>query len=469
MANIKKSVSKQKICSIFFVALLFTLKGITLIAAAQEEKLHSLHGYITFVQSPTNIDVNGAHVTISDQTQVGLIGTGSVTRHEVLTENLHIGAYVEAKGIFVKNSNTFQASSLEFREIANKPISGVGVIDKLISTGSEPLIQADGYKIRITTKTQTAFAGNMQSLSDLGTNVWVRYEGRRDGSGILEATSAKFFRSKQAQKAEASTLSAGTQMQTTAPQDKQPSMPTVDSWIDANGKFASLHTKVRYSDSGGYCGWHKFLADPTLEERVQRIARNVIPVYQKQLPTNHPSKIKFAFYVVDEPHYRFDLSCNLGVVLVPKQVIDRLKNDDQLAAILADGVAWNLERQSSKLHDELYLVYGTGVATDVAEVILPELAVPGVAIQMIELNKILLRMEEQRGRIALSLLADAGYNPWQAPEAWKLLAPKKLPNDLSTLKYPSRSEYQLGILYQQYKSGSGEQTILTAASAALSQ
>ena len=47
-------------------------------------------------------------------------------------------------------------------------------------------------------------------------------------------------------------------------------------------------------------------------------------------------------------------------------------------------------------------------------------------------------LEEQRGRIALSLMADAGYDPWQAPEAWRLMQPKRLPGDVSALPYPDR-------------------------------
>jgi hypothetical protein len=43
-------------------------------------------------------------------------------------------------------------------------------------------------------------------------------------------------------------------------------------------------------------------------------------------------------------------------------------------------------------------------------------------------------------------MADAGYDPRQAPEAWRLLAPKKMPKDPSLLKYPSRAGYQLSFL-----------------------
>ena len=66
-------------------------------------------------------------------------------------------------------------------------------------------------------------------------------------------------------------------------------------------------------------------------------------------------------------------------------------------------------------------------------------------------HEIELQMREQTGRIALALMADAGYDPWQAPETWRLLAPKKLPGDVKALPYPDRAGYQLGILNLQYK------------------
>ena len=53
--------------------------------------------------------------------------------------------------------------------------------------------------------------------------------------------------------------------------------------------------------------------------------------------------------------------------------------------------------------------------------------------------------------IALSILADAGYDPWQAPEAWRLLEPKKPPTATDSLKYPSHSGYLLGVLNLQYR------------------
>jgi len=42
--------------------------------------------------------------------------------------------------------------------------------------------------------------------------------------------------------------------------------------------------------------------------------------------------------------------------------------------------------------------------------------------------------------MALALMADAGFDPYQEPEAWRLLAPERLPKDLTKLKDPSAAD-----------------------------
>ena len=42
-------------------------------------------------------------------------------------------------------------------------------------------------------------------------------------------------------------------------------------------------------------------------------------------------------------------------------------------------------------------------------------------------------LEEQRGWLALSPMADAGYDPWEALETVLSLAPKNLPKDLNSI------------------------------------
>jgi len=65
-------------------------------------------------------------------------------------------------------------------------------------------------------------------------------------------------------------------------------------------------------------------------------------------------------------------------------------------------------------------------------------------------HRIAARIEEQVGRIAVSLVADAGYDPWQAPEAFRLLAAKRSASGTTVEKWTNLSGYALSVLNLEY-------------------
>lgn len=405
-------------------------------AYAQQVPGLAFQGYVTAVYSPNGFDVNGTRVTISPETHFGLIGSNKAGDSGSLRDALRVGDFVKLTGPRNKSAKTMNADSVLLCDDWDKRIEGFGVIDKVISTGPVPVFQADGYRIRITSDTATAFGSGLKTLPDVGTNTWIKYEGKRDNSGVLVATQAKFVSARNGK---------------IKPVSQQQAVPSQDSLIDANGNFLNIHTKVRYSDAGGPCGWHRLPANQALQARVRRVGMSVVPDYQKQLAADSPSKIFFRFYAVDEPKIRSDVVCAEGLILVPKQVTERLESDEQLAAIIADGVAYNMQWQSARLIAQWRELFGAELAASVAEAFVPEVYFANEIGGDIVAHELQVRMQEQRGRIALTLMADAGYNPWQAPEAWRLLASKRLSNDPDSLKYPDRSGYQLGILSLQYR------------------
>jgi hypothetical protein len=398
-----------------------------LFASGQGKSEPAVEGYITAVRGPNDFDVNGTRVWTSPAAHYGIIGGKAATSLGVVHGALMPGTYVQIVGdVTDKGVN---ASEVLIAGDWNKQIEGFGVIDRIILAGSEPIFQADGYRIRIASTTVTKFASGLKTLADVSTNTWLRYEGRRGPGGVLLASQVTFMRARQFK---------------VMPPEPDP-LPTQPSLIDSRGKLVSTHTKVRLSDAG-WCGWHKVVMDQAMQERVRRVGMRVIPEYQKQLPDDSPSKIHFRIYVVDDPVFREDLECVEGLILVPRQVVERLANDDQLAAIMANGVAYSIEAQSATLRTEILGLQGAELAGDVAGDFVPGVNV-GVFVGGLVVNhEIEKRMREQAGRIALTLMADAGFDPRQAPEAWRVLAPKKLPKDRTSLKYPSRAGYQLGIL-----------------------
>lgn len=422
-------------------------------ASAQQKRSLAVQGYITSVDLPGSFNINGVRVVMGPETGFGLEKDKAFHADSPLRNEVQVGAYVFVLGSYDDRRGTATASAIVFRGDWDETLEGTGVIDKVASSGPEPVFCADGYDIRITPKTATSFSGSLKTISDVGTNVWLRYEGRRDKSGQLVASQVQFLSPKPTKfKAlkgwEVRDLDfrlPKAALKTRPAQDTAVQPP--DDGVDQETEF----TEDGYIRLGMLGHMHKIPADNALQTRVRRVGMRVVPAYQKLLPTDNPSKIHFRFYAYDDEKLRSELCANDGIIMVPIQVVKRLQNDDQLAAVLADGVAFNLQRQSARIVANNRAFFGTQVAGDVAAVFIPGLDLAALVGNNVAARKIKERMERQRGRIALELMADAGFDAWQAPQAWRLLEPKHLPRDLESLRYPDLSLYQLGILNLQYR------------------
>jgi hypothetical protein len=404
---------------------------------AQELRGVTMEGYVTAVHSPNSFDVNGEHATTAATTRYKLMGDKMKLTDSPLRAP-QVGDYVWVVGGFDKQTGTSRARTLIFWDDLNQKLSGIAVIEAVVSTGAEPVFEADGYRIRISTATETSFHGDLKKLGDVSANTWVRYAGKRDNSGVLLATKAMFAPGKLKVAKDDVVGVAREEMRFQAP--------------DAtNKKDGQVNLEM-------FGGWRTVPADVELQERINRVGMSVVPDYQKTMAESDPLKIKFRFYAVDDERLRSAIcSSRTGLILTPRRVVERLKNDDQLAAVLADGVAFTLQRQSTRLIADERIWLGEAAADVAAATMDPWLGLDlvfGEAFAGAHANtKDQVLAEEQRGRIALALMADAGYDPWQAPEAWRLLGPKNLPKDSGALKYPNRSGYQLSILSMQYNGG----------------
>lgn len=408
-------------------------------SAAQEAAEQSVEGYVTAVHPPDGFEIGGRQVVTSAATVYKWTGRRDVRPATPTAADVQVDSYVEVSG--TRNGKTINAQLIQID--TGKHVKGFGLIVKVIQSGPEPVFEADGYRIRIPAGAATKFSGDLKSLADVGTNDLLKYEAVRDKSGELVASGAQFAPGVRGRKTDAQ------RRQESVTPDAIPAQARV---IDAAGRFEDGHQKLRMSDAAGPCGWHRLAADAALQERVWRVGMSVVPAYQRQLRPDAAARIRFRFYAVEEPQIRSALPCNGGLILLPEQVAVRLKTDDELAAVLADGVAAFLQVQAFNLSAEKYALLGADVAVVAAAASNPFalLAVDGVAAPIAD-HTIARVFEEQRGRMALAMVADAGYDPWAAPEAWRLLAPKKLPANAAALKYPERSEYQLDLLKLQYR------------------
>lgn len=449
-------------------------------ACAQNDQTFSVVGYITAVPAHsgnvTEFDVNAQHVVVSDNTSFGLIGSRTTTNYGPLRSALQIGAFVKVVGKTDRKTKATVASTIFLRPDWDAALTGIGVIDKVLKPASEPVFRADGYFVRLTKSTKVTLAPGVSSIQNVGVNSWISFEGKQSSSGELVASKVLIMPEKSTAyrglfgakhsyspnlipatakepKPTETSNSKGEKIVTPVPD------PEIDPQTGRRVDFEKLLDKDGNltQDAGIRMGalhiWHLIPASTPAEQamqaRVRRIGERLIPAYQKALPADAPSKIRFEFYAFDDKRLRSDFCPSTGLILIPVQVIDRLQNDDQLAAILADGIAYNLQRQAARRADVARKMLGPAIAAN----LLLQASLLGVVPIIAEKkagDAITLQHFEERGRISMGLLADADYDPWQVPEAWKLLEPKHAAHDASTLAYNDYAGYLLSILNLEY-------------------
>jgi hypothetical protein len=430
----------------------------------------AVRGYITAVHPPDGFDVNGEHVTATVDTQFGAAVTKAATKTETKNpigngptrDTLQIGAWVEVFGERDRNTKTVAAKTVLIRDDWDSKLSGLGVIDKVISTAPELVFAADGYHIRVTPATEVKLPKDMKSAADVHAGMWVLYEGKLGQDGLLIASKARFVSTDHSKaKSEKASGDSGAPAATQEPSADGGSGASVNAQPPNNvSNETEQQTEFRGPEiqvgSGDTSVTYKISKHQTLQSRVQRVGMSLIPAYQKQLPADDPAKISFCFVAVNDPaahEVRTSLDWK-GLIVVSAQLAGRFKNDDQLAAVLAEGIASILQQQAPMVVEmnRTTMAVGAGMAAvsfiPYAGAVADGLYDVYAAHSQYEIDKVL---REQPWRVALELMADAGYDPWQAPEAWRLAAPGKLPADTSTLKYPDHSGYQLSILNLMYK------------------
>ena len=138
-------------------------------------------------------------------------------------------------------------------------------------------------------------------------------------------------------------------------------------------------------------------------------------------------------------------------------LIERMQNDDQLAAALAMPIALVLQREGMSKEMRQWPAVRDQLTTAAVYAGIGYLGAFGLDMMgALPDHKIEVRAEEQVVRIAISLVADAGYDPGQAPEAFRLLAERRQSGGAWLKKNTHLSVYALSILNLEYRTASRE-------------
>jgi len=397
-------------------------------AVSQQQEDPAIDGYVTRVASNSDFDVNGYRVLCGAGTQSTI---GQVQSKETLSnqgcpeDRPYLGEPTKIFGSLKKKQHAVEADRIEARPVIRGEITGSAVIDGLLSqnsAGTKPaslLVRADGYRILIDGKTAITWYQPLNSLGGLETGNWIEYKGRQRADGVVEAESAKL----------STNVVSDDEEKQREKQDFDPST------TPPGAKQSMIKTAFGYTDPRRI----PLFKDAAMQARITEIGNKLIPAYQRALPDTNPAKIHFRFELVNEKNWHDALTLSSGIIFVPRQVVERMQNDSQLATVIADNMACTLERQQYRLGGIQNQLAATSLGAEAIGLVVPGVSLIGTAANITQ-EEIQTRAQEQSGRVSLGLLRDAGYDINQAPVAWWLLAANK-PEPISRILLPQRAAY----------------------------
>ncbi len=387
--------------------------------AQDQQPVPSISGYVTRSVSLDDFDVNGVRVLTNDKTTINTYQ--NIRQGNPSLFGPYLGQSVDIYGKHNKKKHEIVAADIVFHTFEKKEIAGFAIIDRVLSPAetigglTRMIVRADGYSILISSSSKTFFEAPLASLSGVTTNVWIRYRGKLQSDGIVRADSAGFYPN-------------------AIPKEEAKLLDTNDydaNAVNPNAKQSVASELLRGLDPKRIPPYK----DVVMQARLDRVGDSVIPAYQRNLATGDLTRILFHFQLIDRPDFLDCWPLPSGIVLVPRHIVEQLPKDSQLAAVLADSVAAVLEKQAYREQDWR----DARKVADIASVAggLSTFGIVTAVNAGIE-SAVERNAEDQRGRVSLGLLHDAGYDIGQAPIAWWQLR-TKTGKDLADTPIPPRA------------------------------
>lgn len=395
--------------------------------AALAQTAPILTGYVTSVGNPSEFMVNGVAIHCLLNTRLTLLRDGNHLPLKACPPR-SLGEDLTIYGKRDKKSGVITATAIDGGAPIQRDVDGSAVIDRIVTppdTKNDVTVSADGYSITIPSTTHIAFQAPLTPQTVVTANMWLKYSGIQHPDGSVTAKSASISVNRLKDRERRADEKAEFDPASVTQADKQGTASKMFKGVDPK-RFPATQ-------------------DAELQQRVQTIGAALIPAYQRDLPDDDPSKIDFRFQVVDQPKLRDALTLSNGIILVPQQVVGKLKNDSQVATVLADNITCALEKQQLRQIPVGRAMVAGDIALLIGGAFVPGLGFAGPAGMMAGGAVMIRREEEQSGRVSLVLLHQAGYDLAEAPITWWILGSSK-EKPLEKTGMPSRAKYLYRIL-----------------------
>lgn len=401
----------------------------------------TLSGYVRSVNTSGSCSVGGFPVNFTHLTSLNISHRGtSLTYlpHLPLTE-LRRGEFVTFTGKRDKKTGILQADSLAITQpTAKKQISGTATIDRLPqlqpqNSAYTGTLCAGGYILHITPATKVTLPPG----DSLTAPNWITYTATLQKNGSYLASQITFTPDQP------------------GPKDTKYKKKTDHHFRPGKCPTGALNVVRLFRTC------FATVPDAQIQNYVATIGNSLIPEWQRSLPATDPAKIHFHFYVIERNrHFSTTISDDAGTVIIPSNVLVKLQNKAQLAALLSADVSGAINQGMFRTRIGRRTANGAILASEVAVNYLIPFGglIPALAGGRAYNQAAYIPQMETAYRIGLRYLADAHYDIYQAPIALMRIS-QRHPNKTRSIIEPQVGRYiesQLALFYPNYNSAQAE-------------
>lgn len=379
------------------------------------EEQPAIEGFVTRSASPSDFDVNTVRISCGPATYSGW-SNQEESFGGCPAEAPRVGTLVTVFGKLEKKQHLVEAAKIvQHPPAVPGEVSGKAIVDAppIRNAPGFPagtiMVRADGYWIVLPFKAKITLVGSINSVEDVSANTWIEYKGKMRSDGSVVASTIKLIPNLASRS-----------------QEKLRGKVTYD---PASAAATSKQSRVNEALVGVDFSRIHPSADRALQDRVTAIGEKLVPEYLKQLPDSDPSKLQFRFQVVESNWGLYPLPLPGGTILIPEKAAERMQNDSQMAALLADSVATVFEEQS-RLRFISKALREANWAALAASFVPGPVGLAGSAVGIglgANESSVTAKEMKQSARVSLTLMHDAGYDISQTPMAWWLIAAGKKP------------------------------------------
>ena len=388
---------------------------------ASAEDQSKVSGYVTKVDPSGAFDLEGVHVTLTPKTEFRVRSADNPLVSTSAAAKYFIGETVDVIGPLDRSARNIKAEQVIIVEAKPVKVGGIAIIDAIPqqpSVKGERVLRADGYMLHLNSSTKVNLDPAIHSLEEVTLNQWIEYSGVQQVDGTVLCSYAGIGLNHVAQREEKLLQKNAYDPAAVTDSDRQ----------NAASRFFAGTDAKRIPP----------YKNPEMQARVERIGNKLIPAFQRALPETDPTKINFRFQVIDSTTWRDAVALPTGTIVIPRQVVERMQNDDQLAAVLADNIAGAFEKDALRIIPTVRATTAANYAATAADFFVPGIAAASWLAGKRATSTVHNQQQNQSGRVGLDLMHDAGYDITQAPIAWWLLGSAK-PEPIDKIKMPSRA------------------------------